>query len=25
VEAGSVTRMTVYQDESVFDLFELDR
>jgi RNA polymerase sigma-70 factor, ECF subfamily len=25
VEAGSVTRMTVYQDESVFDLFGLDR
>jgi RNA polymerase sigma-70 factor, ECF subfamily len=25
VEAGKVTRMTVYQDETVFDLFELDR
>jgi RNA polymerase sigma-70 factor (ECF subfamily) len=25
VEAGRVTRMTVYQDETVFDLFALDR
>ena len=25
VEAGAVTRMTVYQDETVFDLFALDR
>ena len=25
VEAGKVTRMTVYQDETVFDLFALDR
>jgi hypothetical protein len=24
-EAGRVTRMTVYQDETVFDLFALDR
>jgi hypothetical protein len=25
VEAGRVTRMTVYQDDTVFDLFALDR
>jgi RNA polymerase sigma-70 factor (ECF subfamily) len=25
VQAGRVTRMTVYQDETVFDLFALDR
>jgi hypothetical protein len=25
VEAGRVTRATAYQDETVFDLFALDR